>query len=153
MKPLLATLLLSLVFGGCTAAASDANQPLRVASITPAARQPAQRDPAVIFYDDFATPPEAGGLRYLEYNSADGSFVWSRDGGLCGGAMRCQFAKGQVTAGGLKVLFGRNPLHRGIRRDETFNELSGSDFLHLEQKQQKPILFGCFGFFFKIFRH
>ena len=40
-----------------------------------------------------------------------------------GGAMRCEFAKGQVTAGGLKVLFGRSPLHRGIFRDETFNEI------------------------------
>jgi hypothetical protein len=123
MKRLLAALLLLLVFEGCATAASDANAVLRVASITPAAQQPAQDDPAVIFYDDFAAPPEPGVLRYLEYNSADGSFVWSPDGGLWGGAMRCQFAKGQVTAGGLKVLFGRNPLRRGIRSDETFNEI------------------------------
>jgi hypothetical protein len=123
MKPILATLLLSLVFECDPATASDANPSLRVASITPAAQQPAQRDPAVIFYDDFATPPEAGRSRYLECNSADGSFVWSPDGGLSGGAMRCQFAKGQVTAGGLKVLFGRNPLHRGIDPAETFNEI------------------------------
>ncbi len=122
MKPLLAALLVSLVFERC-AAASDASLPLRVAFVSPAARQPAQGDPAVIFYDDFATPPEAGRSRYLEVNSADGSFIWSPDGGLRGGAMRCQFARGQVTAGGLKVLFGRNPLRRGIRSDETFNEI------------------------------
>jgi hypothetical protein len=94
-----------------------------VACITPAAQQPARHDPAGIFYDDFAVPPETGRARYLEYNPADGSFVWSPNGGLRGGAMRCQFAKGQVTAGGLKVLFGRNPLGRGIRPDETFNEI------------------------------
>ncbi len=123
MKPLLSALLLSLVFENFPAAASDAETPLRVASTTPSEQQPAQHDPAVIFYDDFATPPEIGRSRYLENNSADGSFVWSPDGGLRGGAMRCQFAKGQVTAGGLKVLFGRNPLHRGIRADETFNEI------------------------------
>jgi hypothetical protein len=123
MKPVLAALLSSMVLAAGAAAASDSNRPLRVDSITPAAQQPARSDPAVIFYDDFATPPDAGGLRYLEYNSAGGSFVWSPDAGLRGGAMRCQFAKGQVTAGGLKVLFGRNPLGRGIRRDETFNEI------------------------------
>ena len=37
--------------------------------------------------------------------------------------MRCQFAKGQVTAGTLKVLFGKSPFHRGVRRNETFNEI------------------------------
>jgi hypothetical protein len=37
--------------------------------------------------------------------------------------MRCQFDQGQVTAGSLKVLFGRNPFGRGIRADETFNEI------------------------------
>lgn len=123
MKPLLAMLWLSLALEGRAAPASDANPPLRVASITPAARQPAQRDPAVIFYDDFAAAPEAGSLRYLEYDLAGGSFVWTPDGGLNGGAMRCQFARGQVEAGSLKVLFGRNPLNRGIRRDETFDEI------------------------------
>ncbi len=91
--------------------------------VTPAAEQPARRDPAVIFYDDFAAAPEAGPARYLECNSAEGSFVWAADAGMRGGAMRCQFARGQVTAGGLKVLFGRNPLGRGLRREETFNEI------------------------------
>lgn len=122
-KPLLAALGFLLVCGNCAVIAGGAEPPLRVASITPAAKQPAQGDAAVIFYDDFAAAPEVGGSRYLEYNSPDGSFVWSPDGGLGGGAMRCQFAKGQVAAGGLKVLFGRNPLGRGIRREETFSEI------------------------------
>ncbi|MFO1499490.1 MAG: hypothetical protein U1G07_14025 [Verrucomicrobiota bacterium] len=37
--------------------------------------------------------------------------------------MRCQFDRGQVTAGSLKVLFGRNPFGRGVRSDETFQEI------------------------------
>jgi hypothetical protein len=123
MKTLLPALLLGLVLGCFPAAASGASLPLRIASVSPASEQPARRDPAVIFYDDFAAAPTARALRYLEYDSAGGSFVWSPEGGLCGGAMRCQFAKGQVSAGGLKVLFGRNPLGRGIRREETFNEI------------------------------
>jgi hypothetical protein len=115
---------LLLLFAIASFAAPPENSlPLRVASITPAATQPAQGDSAVIFYDDFSAPPDVGSARYLEYNSADGSFVWERDGGLAGGSMRCQFAKGQVTAGSLKVLFGRSPFHRGIRRNETFNEI------------------------------
>jgi hypothetical protein len=123
MKSPLAALLLALVFQGRAAVASDAHPPLRVASITPAVLQPAQHDPAVIFYDDFAAAPQVGRLRYLEFNAADGGFTWLPAGGLRGGSMRCQFTKGQVTAGGLKVLFGRNPLGRGVRRDETFNEI------------------------------
>jgi hypothetical protein len=115
-------LLLSLLITTGAAAAPD-ERPLRVDFVKPAERQPAQSDPAVIFYDDFAAPPETGRSRYFEINSADGSFTWSPESGLSGGSMKCQFAKGQVTAGGLKVLFGRNPFHRGIRNDETFNEI------------------------------
>ena len=37
--------------------------------------------------------------------------------------MRCRFAPGQVGAGSLKVLFGRNPFGRGLQRDETFREI------------------------------
>jgi hypothetical protein len=120
MKLLLSALLL---WTGAAVCAESARLPLRIASVRPAAEQPAQRDSAVIFYDDFASAPKVGGLRYLEYNSAKGSFAWSPDDGLAGGAMRCQFAKGQVTAGSLKVLFGRNPLGRGLRREEAFNEI------------------------------
>ena len=123
LNPRFSALLLLLICARSTAVAGSPEPPLRVASITPAAPQPARGDAAVIFYDDFAVAPETGTSRYLEYNSPEGSFVWSPDGGLGGGAMRCQFAKGQVAAGGLKVLFGRNPLGRGIRREETFNEI------------------------------
>ncbi|HEY3854304.1 MAG TPA: hypothetical protein VGO67_07940 [Verrucomicrobiae bacterium] len=122
MKSRLTALLFSFAIASLAAASQD-SLPLRVASISSAAIQPAQSDPAVIFYDDFSAPPTVASERYLEYTSADGSFVWEPDGGLSGGSMKCQFAKGQVTAGTLKVLFGRSPFNRGIRRNETFNEI------------------------------
>ena len=123
MKLLLAGLLLLVGARGLAAAPASADLPLRVAYVTPAETQPAREAPATVFYDDFQAPPHAAASRYLEYSSADGSFVWSPDKGIRGGAMRCQFAKDQVTAGTLKVLFGRNPLGRGVFRDETFGEI------------------------------
>lgn len=96
---------------------------LRVAAVLPAPDQPALRDnAAVIFYDDFDQLPEWR-LRYFEYSPAKESFVWTEREGLRGGAMRCQFDQGQVTAGSLKVLFGRNPFGRGVRFDQTFQEI------------------------------
>lgn len=95
---------------------------LRVAAIVPAPSQPQQFDSAIIFYEDFDQLPDWRS-RYFEYTSAQESFVWVDRDGLHGGAMRCQFDKGQVTAGGLKVLFGRNPFGRGIRNEETFREI------------------------------
>src|SRR5690349_15231797 len=73
---------------------------LRVAAVIPAPEQPAQRDGAVIFYDAFDQLPDWRS-RYFEYSSAKESFVWTEREGLRGGAMRCQFDRGQVTAGSL----------------------------------------------------
>jgi hypothetical protein len=95
---------------------------LRVASVTPATEQPQQQDPAVLLYDDFDRFPDWRS-RYFEYSPANESFVWTAGDGLGGGAMRCQFDKGQVTAGSLKVLFGKNPFGRGLRSDQTFREI------------------------------
>ncbi|MHC1767434.1 MAG: hypothetical protein AB9869_24670 [Verrucomicrobiia bacterium] len=96
---------------------------LRVAAVIPAPDQPALRDnAAVIFYDDFDQLPEWRS-RYFEYSPAKEIFVWTEREGLRGGAMRCQFDQGQVTAGSLKVLFGRNPFGRGVRFDQTFQEI------------------------------
>jgi hypothetical protein len=95
---------------------------LRVAVVIPAPEQPAQRDTAVIFYDDFDQLPDWRS-RYFEYSPAKESFVWREREGMRGGAMRCQFDQAQVTAGSLKVLFGRNPFERGIRTSETFHEI------------------------------
>jgi hypothetical protein len=95
---------------------------LRVASVTPAPDQPQAQDKAVIFYEDFDRLPDWRS-RFFEYVPEKESFVWTPDAGLHGGAMRCQFEKGQVSAGGLKVLFGENPFGRGLRQDETFREI------------------------------
>ena len=95
---------------------------LRVASVTPALDQPQQQDKAVIFYEDFDQLPDWR-ARFFEYVPEQESFIWTPDAGLSGGAMRCQFEKGQVSAGSLKVLFGQNPFGRGLRRDETFCEI------------------------------
>jgi hypothetical protein len=106
---------------------SEASGPpptVRVEFVSPAAPQPQERDSAVIFYDDFDRPADLH-ARYFEYGDAEGSFVWNPTAGYGGrgGAMQCQFEKGQVTAGSLKVVFGRNPFHRGVRPQETFREI------------------------------
>jgi hypothetical protein len=95
---------------------------LRVASVMPAPDQPQQQDKALIFSDDFDQLPDWYS-RYFEYSPERESFVWTAGDGLGGGAIRCQFDKGQVTAGSLKVLFGKNPFSRGIRTNETFREI------------------------------
>jgi ubiquinone/menaquinone biosynthesis C-methylase UbiE len=95
---------------------------VRVEWVSPLTPQPQKG--AVIFSDDF--DPKADVLsRYFEYDNARGSFVLDDNAGIGGrgGAMRCTFDKGQVSAGNLKVLFGRNPFGRGIRQNETFREI------------------------------
>ena len=62
----------------------------------------------MIFYEDFEQLPDWR-TRFFEYTSEKESFILAPDAGLHGGAMRCQFEKGQVSAGSLKVLFGKNP--------------------------------------------
>lgn len=117
------TLLLSLAM-----AAAQGQKPapptVRVAFVEPAQPQPKLPDSAVIFAADFERPPEQG-ARYFEVGSEKGSFTWSANEGLGvrPGAMKCQFEKGQVSAGSLKVLFGKNPFGRGIRSNETFREI------------------------------
>jgi hypothetical protein len=97
---------------------------LRVAFVSPAAAQPPAQDPAVIWYDNF-DPPEDLAARYFEYDSAEGSFVRSPEAGYAsrGSGMKCQFGQGQVSAGGLKVAFGRNPVGGKFRPQDTFREI------------------------------
>ena len=96
---------------------------LRVAFVAPAARQP-HSPRTVLFYDDF-DPALAPDGRYFERDDANGHFVRSEGDGYGGrgGAMKCQFDRGQVAAGSLKVLFGKNPFNKGIRPGETFREI------------------------------
>jgi hypothetical protein len=105
---------------------------IRVAFVSPEASQPESKDPRVIFFDDFN---QAGDLRsrYFEYGDSRGSFVPAANEGLDGsGGMRCTFEKGQVTAGNLKVVFGRSPFNRGPRREETFREVYWRVYLRHE---------------------
>ena len=109
------------LIGSLTPAQSSAAA-LRVASVTPAPDQPQSTNTAVIFYEDFGQLPDWR-TRYLEYVPEKGSFTWTSNGGLANGAMRGQFEKGQVSAGSLKVLFGKNPFGRGLRRDDAIREI------------------------------
>lgn len=102
--------------------ATLASTGLRVESVLAAEYQPSTRNNGVIFYEDFDRLPDWP-TRFFEYSDADGSFVWTADGGLRGGAMRCRFEKGQVSAGSLKVLFGKNPFNRGSLREQEFREI------------------------------
>jgi hypothetical protein len=53
--------------------------------------------------------------------------------------MHCEFGKGQVTAGSLKVVFGRNPFGRGLRPDEEFREIYWRVYVkHQEGWQGNP---------------
>jgi hypothetical protein len=96
---------------------------IRVAFVSPVTPQ-SQNEAAIIFADDFDRPSDLHS-RYFEYGDENGSFVRSpTDGyGGSGGAMRCQFEKGQVSAGSLKVVFGKNPFGKGPRQQETFREI------------------------------
>ena len=105
--------------------AAELSKPaIRVDYVLPGPIQPQERDGATILYEDFDRP-DAPGPRYFEYSREGDSFL-RRDGegfGGRGGAMRCQFEKGQVSAGSLKVLFGTNPFGKGLRSKETFREI------------------------------
>ena len=105
---------------------------IRAAAVLPAATQSQQQDPAVIFYDDF---DQSRDLRaaYFDYHTDKDSFIWTKDQGLGGGAMRCQFEKGQVSPGDLQVFFGGNPAGKGLRSTETFKEISWRVYVKHEQ--------------------
>lgn len=110
-----------------TASWSPAQSPpapsIRVESVRPAPAQPEARDPAVLFFDDFDQPGDLRS-RYFEYDPSGGSFAWVAGEGHSGtGAMKCTFNQGQVSAGSLKVAFGRNPFGRGPRRNQDFREI------------------------------
>src|SRR4029078_7068938 len=101
-----------------------AESALRIAMVRPALLQPQESNPAVIFHDDFAQAPKTP--PYFEYVDEKGSFVWKAEGGLgrTPGVMLCQFEKGQVSAGSLKVLFGKNPFNnKELKRTESFPEI------------------------------
>jgi hypothetical protein len=102
--------------------AAPPSSDLRVASVIASDEQPNVRNDSVIFYEAFDLIPEWS-TRFFEYSDGDNSFVWTPNDGLRAGAMRCRFEKGQVSAGSLKVLFGKNPFNRGLMREQSFREI------------------------------
>jgi len=75
----------------------------------------------IIWADSFDSDPKG---RYWEYNDANGSFVFDpSEGHDSKGSMRCDFKKGQVDAGWLHLLFGRNPFGKGAMNDRDFREI------------------------------
>jgi len=122
-------MLFGAVLAAATVGSASAQSPLAgpqlcVAFVTPAPSQPAAHDPAVIFYDNFEGTGDLN-ARYFEYDSSDGGFAPSAEAGYAGRGrgMKCQFAKGQVSAGSLHVVFGRNPLGGKLRSEETFRDI------------------------------
>ncbi len=84
--------------------------------------------PDWLFCDDFesATPMVAEG-RYFEHGDSDGDFVPLADIGLHeSNGMLARWHAGDVSVGGLKLAFGRNPntyMKSTIRNDEDFREI------------------------------
>jgi len=94
--------------------------------------------PEWIFCDDFESDgPLVGSGRYFEYGDDNGDFV-VRDSVGVGGSrgMRTRFEVGEVSAGGFKLGFGRNPnayMNKGIRSDEDFRAVYYRMYLRHEE--------------------
>ena len=93
--------------------------------------------PEWIFCDDFESlgPLVASG-RYFEYVDDDGDFIPIDTAGLSGSrGMRVLFQSGEVSAGSLKLGFGRNPsgyMNRGIFPVEDFREIYYRMYLKMQ---------------------
>lgn len=73
----------------------------------PSAAECADPDPAWIWCDDFESDRTGA---YFEYDDDEGDFVRTSGVGLEGStAMRARFQAGEVSAGNLKLAFGRTP--------------------------------------------
>ena len=90
-----------------------------------------------IFCDDFedGTPLVRIG-RYFEYGSDDGDFILKDGAGLnLSKGMQTVWQTGEVSAGGLKLGFGRNPsgyMNKGIRETEDFREIYYRMYLKMQ---------------------
>jgi hypothetical protein len=104
---------------GCSSA-------LAVESICPGGNSP---DPGVIWCDDFedATPLSQ---KYFEYNNHGRSFVRAPGVGFNRSyGMRVFWQKGQVSAGGFKRTFGRNPVNSQSHSTTDFREIYWRQYL------------------------
>src|SRR5437016_1223140 len=93
-------------FGPPVEAGQEADVP-RVESVVPAAKQPHEGNPAVIWYDSF-DGPESVQEQYLEYKAGTPGSKRSEKEALggTGKSMELSYAKGSQGAGGRKLVFG-----------------------------------------------
>lgn len=97
--------------------------------------------PEWIFCDDFeSSEPLVAEGRYFEYGDSDGNFIPVDGVGYRDSrGMRVIWQAGEVTAGGLKLGFGRNPvgyMNKGIRSEEDFREIYYRMYLKMQQGWQ-----------------
>jgi hypothetical protein len=104
--------------------ASDEEEIPRVESVVPAATQPHEGNPAVIWYDSF-DGPESVQEQYLEYQKGSpGSRRTEQEAlGGSGKSMELVYAKGSQGVGGRKLVFGDCPFGRPLRKGETFTDV------------------------------
>jgi hypothetical protein len=96
----------------------------RIESVVPAAKQPHDGNPAVIWYDNF-DGPEATQQQYLEYQSGTPGGKRSDKEALggAGQSMELFYAKGKQGVGGRKLLFGDAPFGRPVHKGEKFTDV------------------------------
>lgn len=96
----------------------------RVESVVPAAKQPHEGDPAVLWYDSF-DGPESVQQQYLEYEAGKpGGKRTDREAlGGAGQSMELFYAKGGQGVGGRKLVFGDSPIGRPLRKGEHFTDI------------------------------
>jgi hypothetical protein len=100
--------------------AEEIPQVPRIDGVVVAKSQPAETDPAVIWYDDF--DKTALQDRYAEKS---GAIVENTRFGLRGGSLEMRYPKGSRGIGGRKVFFGDSPTHRPqvVRGEESFDDV------------------------------
>lgn len=106
---------------GClSATAQDVPETPRIDSLEVLDRQPAEIDPAVIWYDNF-DDDEKQSL----YPEKSGNVVDAPRFGASGKSLAMHYPKGNRGDGGRKVFFGDSPTHRSavIRGEESFTDI------------------------------
>lgn len=96
----------------------------RVESVVPAAHQPAQGNPATIWYDSF-DGPESTQEAYAEYSPAGASGIRTDRESLggTGRSLELHYPKGSQGTGSRKILFGDCPFGKPVRKGERFTEI------------------------------
>jgi len=88
----------------------------RIESVVPLPFQPHEKDPAVIWYDDFNGRAKA-------YSESSGGIDTEVGFGGSGGSMPCLYEKGKRGKGNRKVFFGDSPIGKVVRRGRKFEDV------------------------------